>query len=114
MTLNPLNIWQLRSNMSEEASFREGVDRAMAGAFPPIEGEFPERIARALQALEAAMGEQLSLRPISRCGSGGTSREAAHVHWNMLAPMVDMTDPAFLPHGVRHGLQHPSEGGIRP
>ncbi|WP_339164266.1 hypothetical protein [Methylobacterium bullatum] len=108
---NPLNIWQLHSD-NGSAPFMDGLDRAMMKAFPPVEGEFPERIALALQALEAAMGDRLSSRLSSRCGSGGTPRSAAH--WDLVLPMATMTNAAFLPHRVRHGLRHPSEVGIRP
>lgn len=112
MNDNPLNIWQLRSHASEAMPFRDGVDRAMAKAFPPVEGEIPDRIAKALQALEAAMGGTLASRPSSRCGSSGTPRDAAH--WHLMSPMAAMTSSAFLPNGIRHGLRHPSEIGIRP
>ena len=113
MNHNPLSIWQLHSE-NDGAPFMDGIDRAMMKAFPPVEGEFPERIALALQALEAAMGDRLSSRLGSRCGSGGTPRSAAHIHWNLMPPMADMIDAAFLPHSVRHGLRHSSEAGLRP
>lgn len=112
MNENPLNIWQLRSHDGEAIPFRDGVDRAMAKAFPPVDGEVPERIAKALQALEAAMGGALSSRPSSQCGSGGTPRDAAH--WHLMSPMAAMPSSAFLPNGIRHGLRHPSGNGIRP
>ena len=104
----------LLSGSGEASPFMVGIDYAMTCAFPPPEGEFPERIAMALQALETAMGDGLPRRSSARCGSGGTPRNAAHVHWDLMPPMAKMIDAAFLPHSIRHGLHHPSEAGLRP
>ncbi|MHC2020258.1 hypothetical protein [Methylobacterium sp. CM6247] len=114
MNDNLLNIWQLRGGNSQSPLFKDLVDSAIGQAFPPVEGAFPERIAKALQAFEAAMGKRLASRPSSQVGAGGTARNAAHVNLDPLAPMADLTNVVFLPQNVRHGLRHPTEVGVWP
>ncbi|MHC2019704.1 hypothetical protein [Methylobacterium sp. CM6247] len=53
-TRNRFLIWAPRPEKRHSTLFKIGVDYAMADAFPLIEGDFPERIARAIEALKAA------------------------------------------------------------
>ncbi|MCJ2131728.1 hypothetical protein MKK51_23235 [Methylobacterium sp. E-045] len=53
-TRNRFLIWAPRPGKRHSTPFKIGVDYAMADAFPLIEGDFPERIALAMEALEAA------------------------------------------------------------
>jgi hypothetical protein len=51
---NRFLIWATRPEKRPSTPFKIGVDYAMADAFPLIEGDFPERIALAIEALEAS------------------------------------------------------------
>ena len=53
-TRNRFLIWAPRPEKRRSTPFKIGVDYAMADAFPLIEGDFPERIALAMEALEAS------------------------------------------------------------
>lgn len=53
-TRNRFLIWAPRPGKRQSTPFKIGVDYAMADAFPLIEGDFPDRITQAVEALEAS------------------------------------------------------------
>ena len=53
-TRNRFLIWAPRSGKRPSTPFKIGVDYAMADAFPLLEGDFPDRIAQAIEALVAS------------------------------------------------------------
>ncbi|MHC2016266.1 hypothetical protein [Methylobacterium sp. CM6247] len=53
-THNRFLIWAPRPVKRHSTPFRIGVDYAIADAFPLLKDDFPERIAWAIEALEAS------------------------------------------------------------
>jgi hypothetical protein len=53
-TRNRFLIWAPRPGKRHSTPFKIGIDYAIADAFPLIEGDFPDRISRAVEALMAS------------------------------------------------------------
>lgn len=62
-TRNRFLIWAPRPGKRDSTPFKIGVDYAMADAFPLIEGDFPDRIARAIEALDASETRKGGIAP---------------------------------------------------